>query len=333
MKYKATSSIALLLSLGFLASCADGGDGDSVSYRLAHSNPSTNPMNECAAEPLTEDETLAELGLDGQVVPDASLGEEGELAQQVDNNELEMALVGANIGAEWNERLNVLETFYLYDGVENALDIHSSDRAQEIYDELLEETNLRRVGSWLTAERHMFTDRPVRSPEDTAGMSIRVPEAQVSVASAEAIGADPTPVAFGETYTALQQGLVNSAENGLAVGYDQAWDEVTDYVSLTGHNVTMLLVLVSDEWWTSLTADQQAGLEEAVEHYTALGIECVVERDEENLQEWRETGEVEIIEDVDTEAFREAVVEYYEEGDYPWNDDYFAILEEAVDES
>src|SRR5690625_7525403 len=94
---------------------------------------------------------------------------------------------------------------------------------------------------------------------------MRVLDAPLWTANGEALGAEPASVPFAELYLALQQGVADAQENPLPVIEAEGFDEVQDYVSLTGHVVAMMAVVITEDSWDGLSEEQQASLLEAGE--------------------------------------------------------------------
>jgi TRAP-type C4-dicarboxylate transport system substrate-binding protein len=120
------------------------------------------------------------------------------------------------------------------------------------------------------------------------------------------MGAEAVEVAFEELYLALQQGTVDGQENPI-VNIDAInLDEVQDYISLSSHQLSSNLVIVGPIW-DDLSAEQQQALADGVEEAMVREPECAAAAEEDFLAEWRESGALEIIDDVNRDAFRERV--------------------------
>jgi len=115
-------------------------------------------------------------------------------------------------------------------------------------------------------------DRQIRVPADLAGIKLRMPPGEFWQFLGEAIGVNPTPVAFAEVYTALQTGAIDGQDNPLVLSMLMKFDEVTTQFVLTGHVVGYDLMTVSSKAWNELKPDQQsrfrAAAERAIDDYT-----------------------------------------------------------------
>jgi TRAP-type C4-dicarboxylate transport system substrate-binding protein len=176
----------------------------------------------------------------------------------------------------------------------------------------LDETGVRILGAWNTGARQFTANVPIRTPEDLQGLRMRFPPSPQFLMNAAAMGADPVEVAFEELYLALQQGTVDGQENPL-VNIDAInLDEVQDYVSLSSHQLSSNLVIIGGVW-DDLTEVQQEALTAAVETAMVEEPKCVVTAEEAILNGFRDTGAMEVIDDVDREAFRTKAEPYLRE--------------------
>lgn len=321
------------LTVGALAltACGDG-DGDTTTLRAGTIYGPNVPVVECGFQELADDPGLEEVGLELETVDSAQLGAEGELLEQASTGELDIALgIGSMLATVFDiPELEMFEAYFLYDSVDDVERVQATDAAQDAWATLEEEANLVYVGTpWLYGERHMVTQEPVYGPEDLAGIDFRVPNTNISRASAEALGTSVATTEYDETYLALQQGVIEAAENPLNIIADESFDEQVNYVNLTTHLITTHGFLVNGDRWDSLTEEQQEFLDEAVSDLADNVAQCLEERDQEALDEWEEAGEPEIVpeDEIDREALAEMVQEAYAEGQ-EWGDEYAAMLEE-----
>ncbi len=130
-------------------------------------------------------------------------------------------------------------------------------------------------------------------------------------------------MAFEELYLALQQGTVDGQENPITNIDAISLDEVQDYISLSSHQLSSNLVIIG-EIWNELSPEQQEALTSATAEAMVQEPQCAAEAEEEILAEWREGGAMEIVEDVDREAFRALAEPYLREN---FSEEQIAVLE------
>ena len=141
---------------------------------------------------------------------------------------------------------------------------------------------------------------------------MRFPGSPTFLLNAAAMGAEAVAVPFEELFLALQQGTVDGQENPLVNIQTNNLTEVQDVVSMSSHQLSSNLVVVGP-FWDELSPDQQAALSAAVETAMVQEPECVTEIETEILDDWRANDTIEIVDDVDREAFRAKAEPYLRE--------------------
>ncbi|WP_018700199.1 TRAP transporter substrate-binding protein [Amorphus coralli] len=155
------------------------------------------------------------------------------------------------------------------------------------------------------------SQRAVRTPEDAKGLKIRTMENQVHMKAFETLGVLPTPMAFPELFTALQQGTVDGQENPVGVIVNANFSEVQDYLSLTQHVYSPALIIISGSIWDGLSDEEKGWFKEAA----LAGGKAMREKAEADadagIATLKEQG-MTVVEDVDTAAFQQALEPAYE---------------------
>lgn len=323
---------ALTSTLG-LAACSSGSDDGGQETRTLRAGviyTPTVPIVECGLKPLADNKDLKDVGIKIQTTDSGQLGAENELLEQASSGELDIALAaGSTLSTVFGiPELSMFETYYLYDTPEDIARVRETDVANEAFGKLADEANLEAVGTpWLYGERHVFGNKALRTPEDFKGLKLRVPETEVSVASARALGASPTPTAYSELYLGLQQGIVDAAEAPLSTIKAESFHEPSDYINLTGHLISAASPLVNSDTWKGLSDEQRDAIEKA---FTAAADDiaaCVEKADAAALEEWKESGDPKIVDDVDRDALRKLAEDAYSSG-FEWSDSYVKLLDE-----
>lgn len=138
--------------------------------------------------------------------------------------------------------------------------------------------------------RHFFTVKEISSPDDLAGMKLRVSNDPVMNGMVEALGANPTVVSFGELYSALQTGVVDGAEQPIANYKSNAFPEVANTLLLDGHTLGAIQVVISDNAWNKLTENQQACIMEAGKYAQDFNAKLSADEEAKVLQELKDSG-------------------------------------------
>lgn len=292
----------------------DGGSGDSITIRVSHVNPPTSVDGQVIEEVATavEERSNGELVL--EVYPSGQIGTTGDTAEQVANGEDIIAFMDASIiGQMGANDFNMLGGPFLFEDLDEVNNFLNSDLFAEMSEQVAQEQGIRILSlGWVDGPRHVFADRPVPDPEDLNGMRFRTPPVDVWTETFSLLGAVPTEVANTETYSALEQGVVDAAEGPINGTYPQRWQEVAPHVTLTSHFRTLIGYGISEALWQSLTPEQQDIL---AEEFTA-GAETAQQRfaDEEQgtMDLMIEESGVEFHE-ADIDAYRATTEPYYEQ--------------------
>ena len=162
------------------------------------------------------------------------------------------------------KKASMLSLPYTFESREHWWNFANSDMATDFLNES-KEVGLPVRGIFYGEEgfRHFFTVNPVNAISDLRGMKIRVSNDPVMNGMVEGLGAAPTVVSFGELYSALQTGVVDGAEQPVANYLSNAFPEVANNLILDGHTLGAIMIIIGDNAWNKLTADQQAVLIEA----------------------------------------------------------------------
>ena len=191
------------------------------------------------------------------------MGNERELIELLQIGSLGMTKVSASPLEGFVPAAKVFSMPYLFENHKHFWDVLDSDVGREL---LLAGTKYRVRGLtyYDAGSRSFYTrDRAVLVPSDLKGMKIRVQNSQTAVAMVNAMGGSPTPVSFGELYTALQQGVVDGAENNPPSVYYSKHFEVIKYYTLDEHTAIPDVLLMSQPVWEGLTKQQQSWLQQA----------------------------------------------------------------------
>lgn len=148
--------------------------------------------------------------------------------------------------------------------------------------------------------------RPIRTPEDTRGLKVRTMENQVHMRAFQELGVLPTPMAFPELFTALQQGTVDGQENPIGVILSANFAQVQQHLSLTQHVYSPALILMSPMVWDGLSEEEQGWFREAAAA-GAQAMRAKVREDAENGVAQLKAQGMQVVEDVDRAAFEAAL--------------------------
>ncbi|QEN08157.1 TRAP transporter substrate-binding protein [Oceanispirochaeta crateris] len=209
---------------------------------------------------------------------------------------------------EWMELFNMA---FIFDSQDHLQAFWKSDVGAQLAQDLLNKFDVKAYINTiaLRGPRYLTANVPVKNVADMAGMKLRTPNNAGVIASWKATGANVTPVAWGELYGALQNGIVSAQENPLA-NIDQAgMYQVQDYLMQTEHQYTNYFVYMSNGWWSTLNADQQQIIGTAIDNAFTWHNEQVNAEDKKLLAKFIEKGMNFIPKnEIDIQSFKDAII-------------------------
>ncbi|SMO94308.1 TRAP transporter substrate-binding protein [Gracilimonas mengyeensis] len=283
----------LLAAVFIFAGCSEG-NTDKKTIRLAHALSTSHPVHigmERMAK-LVDEKSNGQLEI--AIFPSQQLGSERETLELLQIGSIGMTKVSSAALENFVPELRVYSLPYLFQNDEHALNVLNGEIGREL---LLagEEYWLRGLTYYDAGYRSFYTvNQPVESPEDLQGQKIRVMESQMSVNMVRELGGSPTPISFGELYTALQQGVVDGAENNPPSFLSSRHYEVAKYYSLDEHLMLPDLLLISTLQWDNLSEQEQKWIQEAADSSANYQRQVWAEAEEEAMEIVKEAG-VEVI--------------------------------------
>ncbi len=281
-----------------------------VEFKFAHSGSLEHQYNIGAEQfkKLVEEKSGGELKVN--IFPQAQLGGERDLAEGVRMGTIEMSSVAAGNLAGFVPELQVFGVPFLFQTREQVYSVVDGPVGKDLADIMLAKGFLN-LSIWEVGFRNITNDvRPVKTPEDMKGLKIRVQESKIWIEFMKRLGAIPSPIPFGELYTALQQKVVDGQENPVATIYSMKFYEVQKYLSLTGHTYEPALVFANPKWFNGLDPKHQSIIRKAAAEAADYQRKTLAEMDKERFEIIKKAG-VEVEENPDKEAFAKATADLY----------------------
>jgi len=187
------------------------------------------------------------------------LGDEREMMEGVRMGSIEMIFVSSGPIPGFFPPVMVFDIPYMFSSAPAAWDFFEGDFGKKFQKDFLKKTGVRCLGITENGYRHFTNNkRPIRVPADMKGLKIRTMQNPAHMAMVKALGADPTPIPFGELYMALQQGVVDGMECPSVLIHDMKFYEVQNQMILDGHLYNPLFIMANNKWFTTkLTKEQQ----------------------------------------------------------------------------
>jgi len=209
-------------------------------------------------------EEVAQGQFDIQFFPSRQLGDEKEMLEGLSFGTLDMAVITNSPISRIALPFQVNDMPFIYGNKEQAYKVLDGPIGQKLMKTLEAKKNIIGFGFAEGGFRQMINNvRPVFSPEDVDGIKWRVMPNPVYIGMFRALGGNAVPMAWGEVFTAMQQGTIDGLEIPIAVIYNNYYFEVAKYLSLTNHTYSALGLLMSKRKYNSLTPDQQTAVRKA----------------------------------------------------------------------
>jgi TRAP-type transport system periplasmic protein len=276
------------VALGLVHTTAQAQD---FSFRMAVGDPISSSVG-VTAEKYAE---LVAEKTDGQVqvevFPDGVLfgGDQNAAVNQLGDGSLDMLILSTNVFASFEPRMNAMSLPYLFSDYDELLSYMAGKPGQTLLASL-DRLGIKGLSLMLRTFRDVTANRPITTAADLKGLKLRVPNNQLFVKFFQAVGANPTPMAFTEVYTALQLGAIDGQENPVEVPLANRFYEVQDNLNLTRHIVDGYILAVNQELWNGLPEDIQGAMQEAA--LEAAAFKAEYDRSEETrvIQELKDKG-------------------------------------------
>nr|WP_325179736.1 TRAP transporter substrate-binding protein [uncultured Oscillibacter sp.] len=298
MKKRMALFLSVVMAIALLTGCSGNGgnradtpsdssnsSGETVKIQLAHSDTENEDgihqkMSMLFANYVKE---LSNGAMEIEIVGNGQLGGERDLVEGMQLGTIEMASTANMVLSNFDPRFSVLDLPYLITDYETAYKILDSDVMRELTDNFAEQSGIRVLTYGQGGFRQVIGNIAVNALSDLKGMKIRVPESDIYIDTFNALGANPTPLAYTETFTALQQGTVDAFEITPAVVLSAGFFEVCSDISMINHLYSPNPFMISESLFQSLSEEQQGILTEAAQKAAA------------DQRKWLEDGETETL--------------------------------------
>ena len=295
-----TKRALLFLSILLLLSC--GKISSTKSLKLAHGLDISHPVHkgmEYMAERLIE-KSGGKLTI--EIYPSQQLGTERQALELLQIGSLAMTKVSAAVLENFAPQSKVLGLPYIFRDRAHAYKVQDSEIGRKLLTQS-EKYWLRGLAYFDAGQRSFYTkDRPIKTPADLEGLKIRVMESATAMNMVRSLGGAPTPISWGELYTALQQGIVDGAENNPPSFYTSRHYEICKYYSLNEHTAVPDILIIGTVAWNNLSTQEQAWLQAAADEAATFQRKLWQASEEEALAAVQKVG-VEVIRPDKTKFF------------------------------
>lgn len=239
------------------------------------------------------------------IYPNSQLGAERDVISGIQLGTVDMTMSGETL-QNWAPKAALLAVPYAIRNSEHMAKVADGEIGKEIEQEITDRTGLVPLTWFERGARNLTTNKPINEPSDLKGLTVRVPNVPIFVSTWSALGAKPTPMAFSEVFTALQQSTVNGQENPLSLIESASFFEVQKYVNKTEHVRSWIYVLIGKRQLDKLPQDLQQILLESAEEMHDFEHKLAVEEEAKLIKRLQDKGMQ--FNDVDQEKFRELAI-------------------------
>lgn len=235
-----------------------------IKMKLAYVVPETQSTHIAAVKffkPYVEKHSNGKIIV--ELYPNGQLGGDRQAIEAVGLGTIHMTIPAVAVLSGFEPKFQVFDLPFLFNSKKEVYKALDGALGNKLND-LLPALGLKNLAYAENGFRMVTNNKgPVTKPSDLAGLKIRTMENPIHMATFRALGANPTPMSFGELYTALQQKTVDAQENPIPLIYTSKFYEVQKYCSLTGHVYAATVLLVNDAWFNGLPKDLQKVLQDA----------------------------------------------------------------------
>ena len=299
----------------WLGKSQQGGVAGARQITIAHSLPESHPVHLGLEELKRKAEELSGGKLRFTIFPGGQLGSESQCLEKAQAGTLDITKVSAAPVSNFVPVYKLFSLPYLFRDADHYWKVLDGPIGQEMLDKLATRgdgspSGLHGLGYFDSGSRNFYGVKPLNGLDDIRGRKIRVMDDAVAMDMVQTMGGSPTPINFGELYTALKQGTVDGAENNPPSFLSSRHFEVCKHYLLNHHSRIPDVIIISAKLWDQLDAQERQWLEQAVAHAAKFQRELWETETERSLAELRKEG-VTIVE-TDPAPFREVSRSVYQ---------------------
>lgn len=270
---------------------------------MASNHPQVIMMGRIAKQ--VKDETAGAVEI--QLFPGGQLGGSRDTVESTSSGAIQMVDEGAAIFGQFVAPISIIEAPYIWRDAQHMRKVVNSPIMDELSQLLVEKRGMRLLGATYYGKRHVTSgDKAIKTVGDMQGFKLRIPEVDTYRAMAEAWGARPTPLNFGELYLALSQHAVDGQENPLPTIQSAKFNEVQKYLILTGHIITPRPIAVNEKTWQGLSDKARGVIKKSIDTNSVWQDNEILSQ-EASLADTFKKGGMKVIEP-DVESFRKPVL-------------------------
>ncbi len=273
-----------------------------LTLKLGHLANEENTWHKASVKFGEELSALTDGRIVVEVYPNESLGRELDLINGMQLGTADMTITGESL-QNWAPMAALLAIPYAYRSLEHMDEIAGGEIGDAIEAQIIETAQIRPIAFFARGPRNLTANRAITHPDELNGLKLRVPNVPLFVGVWSALGAAPTPMAFSEVFTSLQNGTIDAQENPLALIKSANFNEVQSHLNKTEHVRSWIYLTIAEMTWERLSEEDQAAVMEAAARAQAYERELFLADEEALVAELEEKGMTFV--EVDAAAFAE----------------------------
>lgn len=314
---------ALVAAAGL--SFAGPANAQDVTLRFAHVQPESHAFHKGAEKFAEELERISGGAMAAEIFANGVMGNERDLLEAVQIGSVDVITVTSALTGTFNDKFQVFSLPFLFDGYEHAFAAMDDEEIRDSLEPQLIEQGIRPIGYWIGGARSFYGTQPVEAAGDFSGRKVRTMEEPIYIQTWEELGTIPTPLPFGEVYTALQSGMVDGAEGAINSYVSKRFYEVAPNVAMIDYVFSVQMLHISEMTWQKLSDEQKGWVQEAADLATKHERDFILEEDRAMGDKLAELG-VEVTRP-DPSSFRETVEPVFETFREEHDDETDALIE------
>lgn len=251
-----------LAALALSSALAGSALAQEMTLKLGHLANEQNSWHKAALRFGEEVSARTDGRIAVEVYPNDSLGREIDLINGMQLGTVEMTITGESL-QNWAPMASLLALPYAYETLEEMDAVASGEIGDEIEAQIVERAQVRPLAYFARGPRNLTANSAITTPAELNGLRMRVPNVPLFVDVWSALGAQPTPMAFSEVFTSLQNGTIAGQENPLALIQSASFNEVQSHVNLTEHVRSWIYLAIAEQVWSQMSEEDQGHVMEA----------------------------------------------------------------------
>jgi len=297
-----------------------------IELRFGHFAPVGHNITEAANKVADEIKKISNGRIILNLFPASQLGNNRELVEQVSNGSLDFGIEAGGMLANWHKPMEIFEAPFFADNWSQMNKIMSSKEALNLYKDLEKKSNIKIIANpWYNGVRHITTkNKPINTIEDLKNLKIRTPQSPIIIDTILAMGWTATPMPFTEVYLALQTNAIDGQENPIGTINAGKFNEVQNYLAITGHIMTGMWILTNEKKWAQLTQADQKLVIDAFNKGGVINYNLAIKGEKELIDKFKSSGMN--ITYPNLQAFKSRMTDVYKKNSEKWGKDTYENL-------